>query len=156
MDEKLLIQVFAVCAFAIPIAISDARFFRVPDALSLGGIAAVLLLRATLDTPALPMSWAAGLAGFGIFWLIRALSRGKLGMGDVKFSAFIGVTAGPLGWFESVFLGCVIALSASACRAAFRGFCPGGRIAFAPFLTFGLAASVIANAMGFSYLRDGA
>ncbi len=146
----MFVEAVSLCAFAIPIAISDLKSLRVPDLLSLGGIACILSLQCFLDRSLPLASCAAGLVGFGSFWLIRAVTRGRLGMGDVKYSALVGVSAGLPGWFESVFVASLTALCVGLYLVVGRGFPADRRIPFAPFLTLGLAATLVMRRLGFA------
>lgn len=133
--------------FAVPIAICDLREFRVPDVLSLGGILAFVLLRMLGWTGPLTL-WdpLVGCAmGFGSFYFIRKATRGKLGLGDAKFSALIAVAAGTRGWLVAVL---VASLAGLLCAAVMIGaFQASGktRIAFAPFLALGGALAIAAR-----------
>jgi leader peptidase (prepilin peptidase)/N-methyltransferase len=114
--------------FAVPITIYDLREFRVPDVLSLGGILAFVLLRV--------LGWT---------YFIRKATRGKLGLGDAKFSALIAVAAGTRGWLVAVL---VASLAGLLCAAIMIGALKASgktRIAFAPFLALGGALAIAAR-----------
>jgi len=133
-------------AFAIPISIIDAQTLRIPDALSLGGIAAFLLYELLFPTSVLLSRILGGSFGFLLFLLLRETTKG-LGFGDVKYAAFIGIYAG----FRLSF----VVLLCASCLALFyalisRHLKNDGykvRIPFAPFLTVG---SVCATLWGWS------
>ena len=42
--------------------------------------------------------------GYGTFWGIHRLTRGRLGIGDIWFSGFIDITFGFWGWNWSILL----------------------------------------------------
>ena len=109
------------------IALSDARFYIIPDQFSIGG--AVLGLAASfLPGGVTPLESCYGLiAGYGLLWLvgtggtwlIRKLNPGRLeeagvdsalGGGDVKMMAMVGAFLGPWGVATTLFLGSVVAL----------------------------------------------
>lgn len=123
--EALRGGVFLSLLFGI--ALSDARFYIIPDQFSVGG--AVL----GVGTSFLPggLEWTRSLAGaavgYGTLWLvavggtwiIRKISPGRLeeagvdqamGGGDVKMMMMVGAFVGVWGVAETIFLGSVMAL----------------------------------------------
>lgn len=100
------------------IAISDARFYIIPDEFSLGGAALGLLL-ALLPGGITPFAALAGaISGFALLWAVgwagtrmfrRAVEEAgvdrALGGGDIKMMALIGAFTGPAGVLVTVFLG---------------------------------------------------
>jgi len=139
--------------FAVPIAFVDAREYRIPDELSLGGIAAFLVLH--LLRAAVRPAWeglAAGALGFASFWIIGTASGGRLGLGDAKLSALIAVAAGVGGWVVALWIACLSALI-HAFAVSRRGGSPGSlRIPFAPFLGLGGSMAVALRVLGFGVL----
>ena len=109
------------------IALSDARFYIIPDQFSLGGTALGLGL-SFLPGGITPLQSAIGIAlGFGALWLvgtggtwlIRRLRPGRLeeagvdsalGGGDVKMMGMVGAFLGPWGVAITLFLGSIVAL----------------------------------------------
>ena len=109
------------------IALSDARFYIIPDEFSLGGTGlgvALSFLPGDL-TPRDSLIGAAGgfivlwLVGFGGTWLIKKMRPGRLeeagvdralGGGDVKMMAMVGAFLGIWGVAITLFLGSVLAL----------------------------------------------
>ena len=88
------LKVAVFVAFAIPITLIDLKELRVPDALSLSGIGLMLLLDVFVIKESLPLLLIEVAAGFGVFWIIRLVTRGRLGLGDAKYSAFIASLCG--------------------------------------------------------------
>jgi len=109
------------------IALSDARFYIIPDQFSWGGMALGLGL-AFLPAGITPLQSALGLAiglgvlwlvGVGGTWLIERLRPGRLeeawvssalGGGDVKMMGMVGAFLGVWGVATTLFLGSVVAL----------------------------------------------
>lgn len=87
--------------FAVPLAIADFRYRRLPDVLTLPAypaIAAALAVAATAS-PGLPLRALLGAMLFGgIHLLVRALSRRSLGAGDVKIAAPAGAVLAAVDW----------------------------------------------------------
>jgi prepilin signal peptidase PulO-like enzyme (type II secretory pathway) len=123
--EALRGAVFLTIVFGI--ALSDARFYIIPDEFSLGGTAlgvAMAFLPGGIEwLPSLigaalgyGVLWFVGVAGT---WVIRKVSPGRLeeagieqamGGGDVKMMMMVGAFLGPWGVALTVFLGSVLAL----------------------------------------------
>ena len=131
--------------FAVPITIYDAREYRVPDVLSIGGILAFSLLRILQrrEVSAFGEIALACTLGFGSFWLIRRITRGKLGLGDAKCSALVAVSAGVYGWFVAMSLASVAGLLCAAVLIGAYKVSPRARIPFAPFLCGGGAVAIV-------------
>ncbi len=136
-------NVAAFAVFAVPITLVDLRQMRIPDVLSLGGIIVVLALDVfLLKASALSIALEA-LVGFGVFWLIRLVTRGKLGIGDVKYSVFIALSLGLSGWFTTVAVASVVGLASALILVWWRKVPLTTRIPFAPFLTIGAVVSIV-------------
>jgi prepilin signal peptidase PulO-like enzyme (type II secretory pathway) len=141
MPEWLELAVFLL--FALPITFFDIREYRIPDVLTFGGIAAFMALKLIFHEESFGILTAEIFVGFSAFWLIRIVSKGKMGLGDAKYSAFIAVAAGMLAWFASIFIAAVIALIAAACLIGFLKTDRKTRIPFAPFLTLGASLAIL-------------
>lgn len=92
------------------IALSDARFYIIPDEFTLGG--GMLGLALAFFPGGVGIVEAAGgaLAGFGVLWGIGALGRRifkkeAMGGGDIKMMAMVGAFLGPAGVLLTIFLG---------------------------------------------------
>lgn len=119
----------------------DVRERRLPNrfvALALvGGLIGFSILSAVEQSW---ISLARGAMGAGLcvlaFSLIHIL--GGMGMGDVKYSAVIGLYLGWLSW-ESIYWGVFIAFALAACAVAVSVVRrkPQRTIAFGPFMTLG-------------------
>jgi prepilin signal peptidase PulO-like enzyme (type II secretory pathway) len=141
MPEWLELAVFLI--FAIPITFYDIKEYRIPDVLTFGGIAAFVALKLIFHEESFAVLTAEIFAGFAAFWLIRFLSKGKMGLGDAKYSAFIAVAAGMLAWFATVFIASVIALIAAVSLIGLFKMDRKTRIPFAPFLTIGASLAIL-------------
>jgi prepilin signal peptidase PulO-like enzyme (type II secretory pathway) len=128
--------------FAVPISLFDIREFRIPDLLSLGGIALFLLLSIILPGGN-PMEAAVACAvGFAAFWLIHRLTKGRMGLGDAKLSALVAAAVGLRSWFLALFLASVAGILFVVALMGMRRADRGTRIPFAPFLSLGAVASM--------------
>jgi prepilin signal peptidase PulO-like enzyme (type II secretory pathway) len=129
---------------AAPITFYDLREYRIPDVLSVGGILAFTVLR-LLPWRGPHALWEPAIAcavGFGSFRLIRALTGGKLGRGDAKYSALIAAAAGLRGWFVAMCVASVTGLLCAAVMVGAFGADRQRRFPFAPFLSLGGALAV--------------
>lgn len=129
--------------FAVPISLFDIREFRIPDILSLGGIALFLLLQLLLPGGD-PLDAAVACAvGFAAFWIIHRFTKGRMGLGDAKLSALIAVAAGLRSWFLALFLASVAGILFVVALMGMRRADRGTRIPFAPFLSLGAVVSML-------------
>ncbi|HVV20246.1 MAG TPA: prepilin peptidase [Pseudonocardiaceae bacterium] len=96
--------------FAVPLAAADVLRGRLPNALTLAALPALVLVTVPYEPAPL-----AGAAVFGAAHAaVRLLAPRSLGGGDVKLAAALGVVLGVLGWADLVlaaFLASLITLS---------------------------------------------
>jgi len=131
------IELLLFSLFAFPITLIDIREFRIPDALTLSGTAAFVILKLLWgNQSALELAGELGV-GFGVFWLIWKVTRGQIGLGDAKLSAFIAVTTGFPGWFASLFIASLLGLLSAGVLVGIFKVDRKVVIPFAPFLTAG-------------------
>ena len=95
------------------IAVSDARFYIIPDQFSIGG--AALGLGFAWLTPALGIvpSLLGGLSGFVLLWVVawageKVFKKEAMGGGDIKMMGMIGAFLGVQGVLLSLFLGALL------------------------------------------------
>jgi leader peptidase (prepilin peptidase)/N-methyltransferase len=134
------IAVFA--AFALPITFFDLKEMRIPDVLSLGGIAVFVALGILVPGGSVITVAREALIGFGVFWAITIATGGKLGLGDAKYSVLIALSLGLYGWLTTIAVASVTGLAAGLMLVLRGGFPRDARIPFAPFLTLGAAVSI--------------
>lgn len=106
--EALRGSVFLTLLFGI--ALSDARFYIIPDEFTLGGAALGLALAFVPEGIGIVDSAGGALAGFLILWGIGALGRrmfkkDAMGGGDIKMMAMVGAFVGTSGVLLTIFLG---------------------------------------------------
>ena len=95
------------------IAVSDARYYIIPDQFSVGG-AVLGLLMAFFPGAVGPVEAAAGAAlGFALLWSVGKLGtwmfkKDAMGGGDVKLMAMVGAYTGVPGVLLTVFLGALL------------------------------------------------
>lgn len=96
--------------FLITIAVTDARYYLIPDELSLGGTVAGVLLSLPPGPPTLSESVVGSIVGGGLLWLVAiigswALKKDAMGGGDIKMMAMVGAFLGWRGALLTIFLG---------------------------------------------------
>ena len=131
----------------IVISIIDLRSFRIPDPLSLGGIAILLTFDLVQDGALVPARAAATLFAAGLFFLIRRFTGG-LGLGDVKMAALVGYAVGPRGLPAALLVAALGGLGFAGWKAL-GGCWPSDRkIPFGPFLSAGAFTSLALSRFG--------
>lgn len=96
----------------LAIAVSDAREYLIPDALSLGGVAAGLALSLLPGPPGLRTAAVGAVVGYLVLWVVGragewAFRRPAMGGGDMKMMGLVGAFLGPVGALLTIFLGAV-------------------------------------------------
>jgi prepilin signal peptidase PulO-like enzyme (type II secretory pathway) len=137
---------FVLIAVLARITVTDIEERRIPDRVTVPASAVALLIGLLMHTSGLPAQVLAGLAtGVGLF-VVALVSRGGLGMGDVKLGLVLGL-------FLSRYV--VVALIAGVIASAIfslgvlakQGLSAGLRtkIAMGPFLAIGGVVAVLAG-----------
>lgn len=137
----VLIKYLLVTALLLMITFIDLEHYIIPNSLVLAGLitGAIFLPLTREHTLAGALSGIIFTAGFLLF--LNIASRGGMGMGDVKFGAFIGII---LGWplsLLAVILACLAAGLAGALLLAARRKSGKDPIPFGPFLSLGTFAT---------------
>lgn len=105
------------------IALTDARFYIIPDQFSLGGLVMGLALAPLSDRITLVQSMLGAAMGFGLLWLVAwggtllfkkqmeaaGVDR-AMGGGDIKMMAMVGAFLGVQGVFLTLFLGSLVGI----------------------------------------------
>ncbi len=134
--------------FSIPACAADIKHNRIPNQTV---YPAILILTALKLICRIPFSaFLPGLfAGALIFYAIRVFTGGKMGMGDVKFAALMGLFNGFPYWFTAVFIASLTALIFILPGIVTGRIHTDTKIPFAPFLT---AGSIMAYAAAGRFL----
>lgn len=133
----------------VALAFIDLGHKRLPDALTLPAAAGALVLLA-IDAvlhglPGLAHAVVGAIALFLLYLLMNLLSRGGMGMGDVKLALSIGALTGYLGWVYSTgatMIAFLIGGVVSAVLLASRRTDRKATIPFGPFMIVGAFASL--------------
>jgi len=143
----------AVCTVAL--AWIDIATLRLPDVLTApayAGTVALLLAAAAASGqwPALLRALLGGLALAGAYLSLALISRGAVGLGDVKLAASLGTLMAWYGWpqlLAGVFAGFLLGAVYAAGLLAWRRATSHRRIAFGPFMVVGAFLAVLAAAV---------
>jgi leader peptidase (prepilin peptidase)/N-methyltransferase len=95
------------------IAISDARFYIIPDQFSLGGMVLGLALSPFAGGITAFQSIQGAVVGFGVLWLVAKggswlFKKDAMGGGDLKMMGMVGAFLGVPGVFLTIFLGSLL------------------------------------------------
>ncbi len=100
----------AFLTILLAIAVTDARFYVIPDRLSLGGAVLGVALAFLPGAPTVTESVLGAVIGGGALWLVAilgtlAFKKEAMGGGDIKMMTMIGAFLGWKGALLTVFLG---------------------------------------------------
>ena len=95
------------------IALSDARFYIIPDQFSVGGAVLGLAFAPLVADPSFVQALVGAVFGFVLLWLVawageRVFGQEAMGGGDIKMMAMVGAFLGPAGVVLTVFLGSLV------------------------------------------------
>lgn len=132
----------SVMGLLVFIAVFDIATRRIPNRVTVPAAAAVLVLRAGFEPSTLGKAALAGAIAFGALLLLAVLTRGGLGMGDVKLAALLGLMLGATV-LPALLIGTIAGgIAAAAVLIARRR--RGDTIAYGPYLCFGAAIAILA------------
>lgn len=143
-NRLLMIRFLAMAVTYLILAAVDARRKIVPDRILICYLFSQLLLAAaSMDFASMGYMAVEGGILLGILAVLSFLSRGRIGLGDVKL---LGVTAMTAGWIYTVQVlvyGLVLSFFYSIWLLLFRRLSGKTEIPFVPFLTAGIAVQMI-------------
>jgi len=94
----------------LPISIIDFRYQLIPNKITFPGIALGLILAFFSDHITISSALLGLVIPGGFLLLLALLSKGGMGMGDVKLAAMIGTFIGPVYSFLSIFIGALLGM----------------------------------------------
>lgn len=152
VDVIVVLAHLALLGIGAWLIVIDIGTHRLPDRIVLPALAGTLLLAlagalfADLGDALLGALWGMVLLG-GFYALLRAVSRGGMGGGDVKLSALIGLVLGWHGW-QTLIVGAAAAFVLGAGYALglilLRRATGSTHIAFGPWMIIGGVLGVAA------------
>lgn len=143
LDSATILCGSVFCLLLVTMAAIDYCTGLLPDRgnLVLAGLGLVFVVFADMQSLCEALLGAA--IGAGVLLLLRRLSHGGLGLGDVKYAAAFGIWLGVQGTMLALLLafalGAVLALLLLACGRLQRG----SALAFGPFLSTGAYLSYL-------------
>jgi prepilin signal peptidase PulO-like enzyme (type II secretory pathway) len=130
-------------AISTVISLFDLKERRAPDLLTLGGLAVMLLLSGIEGADALVMAITGAAVGTAVLFAARLITKGGLGLGDVKFAALLGSGLGLRLLFIALFLSALFALGFAGFSYIRGRFTRGTELPFAPFLGGGSVLALL-------------
>ena len=125
------------------VAAFDVMTRRIPNRVTAPAALVVLALRAAFEHSTLPAAAAAGAIAFGAFFLFALLTRGGIGMGDVKLVGLLGLLLGK-AVLPALLLGVVAGGIGSLVVLVARSGGRGHTFAYGPYLCLGAALGILA------------
>jgi leader peptidase (prepilin peptidase)/N-methyltransferase len=141
-----------LCGFLIPIVICDIREKKIPNLFVLLGAGLLLLKRCLVDTAYVPLMLIHTAAAFVIIAAVWFLTKGKIGLGDAKLSAFIAMAIGLFGWFVALFAAALSGLVFALWSVTLKKSGFGDPLPFAPFLALGCVFSIALKSSIFNFI----
>lgn len=131
----------AVQVVLVALAAEDLRSRRIPNVITAPAAVTAVALRVALERSELVEILVAGAGAFAFFLLLALLTRGGLGMGDVKLAGLLGLLLGT-SVIPALFLG-TLAGGVASVALLVRGRKRGSTLAYGPYLCFGGAFAVL-------------
>lgn len=133
-------------------AATDLLSYRVPNAITYPGAALALSAAAVLPGGDAASSLAAALLAGGALLAVAVVTRGGMGLGDVKLAVLIGAALGLSGAFQALALG-IFAAGVIMLAALLAGLVSRKQaLPYAPFLSAGAIAVVLLQGASFAPL----
>ena len=124
-------------AFLLTVLVIDYEQRRVLNVMVAPAAVVVLALSPLPQTPTLQSSFIGGVVGLGLFMLVYLLSRGHLGMGDVKLAGLIGLMLGYPAVISALVVGIILGAAAAIVLLVSRRATRKSTMAYAPYLSLG-------------------
>lgn len=154
--KETQIQIFLLIAFlffAVPASITDIKKLVIPNWCSFSGILVISILRLCILKDNFLSTLVNLIAGALFFYTVRYVTGKRLGMGDVKFSALMGVFNRFPGWFTAVFIASISALLFTLAACAAGKIKRESKVPFAPFLSAGSIGAYFLHNVLISFIQ---
>ena len=122
--------------FLASILYYDIKEKKIPDLFIFSGMIAILAARLLQGSFSL---WCLidAVVGFSFIWLFVFFSKGRIGLGDAKLSAFISIIVGVWAWVLAIFFASLSGLLFILVMIKLKKITKKESIPFAPFLILG-------------------
>lgn len=124
-------------AFLLTVMVIDFEHRRVLNVMVAPAAVAALALSLLPQTPSVESALLGGAVGLGLFVVVYLLSRGHLGMGDVKLAGVIGLMLGYPVVVNALVVGILLGAAAALVLLATRRATRKSTMAYAPYLALG-------------------
>ena len=141
---SLLVVALLICTA------TDLLRYRVPNAITYPGILLALMAAALMPGSGLKDALAAMFVAGGIFLFLAILTRGGMGLGDVKLAALIGAGLGLQTSYQALFVGVFAAGMVLLLLLATGVVSRKQAVPYAPFLALGALAMVFLHGAAFA------
>jgi len=128
---------------AIPISIIDIKTQKIPNIIVYPAIFIVLTLHILLFKNGILQSLILIISGFLPFYLIRYFTKGKMGLGDAKYSGLLALLLGFENWLIMIFISSSTAVLFAVVVLKLGKMEKQSRIPFGPFLSLGAIISLL-------------
>lgn len=131
--------------FLVPILYFDIKEKKIPDIFIFSGMFVILAARLLQGNFSL---WCLvdAVVGFSFIWLFFIFSKGRIGLGDAKLSAFISIIIGVWAWALAIFFASFSGLLFILVMIKLQKMTAKENIPFAPFLILGGVISFLLKA----------
>lgn len=129
-------MIYILILISLYLVYFDIKHKRVPNTINIALFLIVLIYKIIFNENLLS-SLLSGSAAFITFLLIHIISRGKMGMGDCKYTAIIAFNFGYLFWLQSIIYCSLFAIIISLTLLIFKKIDRTTPIPFVPFIVAG-------------------
>jgi leader peptidase (prepilin peptidase)/N-methyltransferase len=138
--------------FLVSILYYDIKEKKIPDLFTYSGMLIILIVRLLQGNFSL---WCLvdAVVGFSFIWLFVFFSKGRIGLGDAKLSAFISIIVGVWAWALAIFFASISGLLFMLIMIKLKQMTKKESIPFAPFLILGGVISFLLKAKIEAYIN---
>lgn len=149
------VQATAVSVFILALLVctgTDLIVYRVPNLITYPGTALALLAAVAMPNGDPIGAAIASLGAGGIFFALALITRGGMGLGDVKLAVFIGAALGLQGAYSALIIGVLAGGATILLLLALRVVTRRQGVPYAPFLALAAIGVVLHQGAAFAPL----
>jgi len=136
-DSKInIVEGLISIPFLASILYYDIKEKKIPDLFTYSGMLVILIVRLLLGYFS-PWCLIDAFVGFSLIWLFFIFSKGRIGQGDAKLSAFISIIVGVWAWALAIFFASLSGLLFILVMIKLQKMTKKDSIPFVPFLVLG-------------------
>jgi leader peptidase (prepilin peptidase) / N-methyltransferase len=138
LDARLIeFEYLLLFVFLFPVSILDIKYRRIPSTLVSVGIVVFIFLGVTQDEVPDYRIYARCVIGYMYVYVLFAVSKGKIGLGDAKISALIALVLGLKLWIWMFIFASMFGIMYGSVFVKLKMLDMDSRIPYVPFLTLG-------------------